>query len=247
MTRPPLPEPGARWALFLDFDGTLVPIVARPADVRWRPGPASRLRRLTARLNGALAVVSGRSIDNLRVILGMDTLYMAGLHGLEWSGSSDATADTPAPDAEIAGIAERIHAWARLHPGIEVEDKRLSVAVHYRRAPHLCSVVRETLAGLADEVGPRFTLQAGKMVLEIRLAGADKGTVIAQIMQREPFVDRLPVFIGDDLTDEAGFEQVNASGGISIKVGAGVTCARFRLSSVTDVWQWLKAVEDRLE
>lgn len=245
--RPPLPAATEHWALFLDFDGTLVPIAARPRDVRWRPQPAAQLQSLAARLDGALAVISGRSVADLGRILQTNSLLMAGVHGLELRDWDGRRVRAPSPDPEIASIVGGLQAWARFHPGVEVEDKGLSVAVHYRRAPHLCGVVRETLAQLASEVGPRFVLQPGKLVLEIRIAGADKGSVIAEIMQTPPFDTRTPVYLGDDATDEAGFAQVNRLGGLSVKVGTGSSCAHYRLRSVADVWLWLRALDRALE
>jgi len=243
----PLPARLERWAVFLDFDGTLVPIAARPIAVRWRPLLGEHLIRLQHHLDGALAVVSGRAAHDVARIIAPVNVVIAGLHGLEWRDIDGHLMRHRPDDAVLTGVAANLQMVADLHPGLEIEEKGLGIAVHYRRAPHLANFVRETLARLTQNLGSDYELQTGKMVLEIKLAGRNKGTVITECMAMAPFQGRTPVFVGDDDTDEIGFECVNSMGGVSIKVGGGQTCARRRARSVSDVWRWIRAVNQRLE
>ncbi|MGD9600678.1 MAG: trehalose-phosphatase [Gammaproteobacteria bacterium] len=245
--QPPLPAPGDRWALFLDFDGTLVPIAARPSAVRWRPLLGAQLRRLERALDGALAVVSGRSIEDLGRIIAPTSVMLAGLHGLEQIDAQGNHVRSAPAEPLPANIGDRLRALTGPRPGLELEEKGPSVAVHYRHAPHLAGQVRSELDRIVGELGPHWMLQTGKMVVELRPAGRDKGTVIGEFLEGAPFHGRTPVYVGDDDTDEAAFAVVNARGGISVKVGSGATCARWRLRSVSQVWWWLKAITQRLE
>ena len=245
--QPPLPAPGERWALFLDFDGTLVPIAARPSAVRWRPLLGAQLQRLERALEGALAVVSGRAIEDLARIIAPTCVTLAGLHGLE---QLDARGNHVrcAPAVPLpATVGAQLRALAAPRPGLEIEEKGPSIAVHYRHAPHLAEKVRSELDRIVRDLGPDWMLQTGKMVVELRPAGRDKGTVIDEFLQCAPFRGRNPVYVGDDDTDEAAFAVVNARAGISVKVGSGATSAHWRLRSVSQVWWWLRALTQRLE
>jgi len=126
------------------------------------------------------------------------------------------------------------------HPALVLEDKGMNLALHYRSAPELGATVRETLGRLVDELGGDFELQSGKMVMEIKPSGKDKGTAIAEFLAEAPFRGRLPVFIGDDLTDEFGFELINRVGGCSVKVGEGSSAAHWRLPNADAVRAWLR-------
>ncbi|RPH44860.1 MAG: trehalose-phosphatase, partial [Lysobacterales bacterium] len=133
--------------------------------------------------------------------------------------------------------------FVQRHPGLLLEDKGHSLAVHFRRAPYLSADVYGVLRLVREDLGRRFTLQAAKCVFEIRPAGRSKGTSIAEFMTQRPFSRRTPIFVGDDLTDEEGFAVVNALGGVSIRVGApSMTIAHHRLRNVSEVIQWLERV-----
>lgn len=241
-SQPPVPSPAERWALFVDFDGTLVPIASTPARVRWRPLLGEQLGRIQQRLDGAVAIISGRPTEDIARIIAPQRFAMAGLHGMERCNPQGGVlrASTAAP--ALAQVRAALALMARAHPGLAIEDKGASIAVHYRLAPHLSTLVRARLTELEATLGPSWVLQSGKMVLEIRPAGGDKGTAIAEFMEEAPFRGRRPVFIGDDDTDESGFARVNALQGISVKVGGGPTCAGWRLRSVAQVGRWLHAV-----
>ena len=232
---PPLVD--ARCALFLDVDGTLLHIAERPQDVRVDDGLIAEIGRLHARLEGALALISGRSVRELDALLAPLVLPLAGQHGGERRDARGMlhTYAAPAPPAAAQQLAD----FTAAHPGLIFEDKGASLALHYRLVPALEERVRAEMQGLAAALGPAVQLLEGKMVFELKSTGVDKGVAIAQFMSEAPFRGRLPVFAGDDVTDEYGFAEVNRMGGCSVKVGAGETCARVRLPDVNAVQRWL--------
>lgn len=228
-------------ALFVDVDGTLLEIAPTPHAVRVEPELTALLRSLLLATSGALALVSGRSIAELDALFLPLTLPAAGLHGFERRGASGSYECRPLPAAPALERARRaLLELADQHPGLLVEDKRFSLAMHYRRAPHLGSVVVRAMTAIAAGVRPEFELQMGKMVAELRPAGSTKGAAVAEFMTEHPYRDRLPIYIGDDLTDESAFEWVNGVGGLSIAVNvSGATAARARLPDVAAVRAWL--------
>jgi trehalose 6-phosphate phosphatase len=141
----------------------------------------------------------------------------------------------------LSELRTRAQGWCAMHPGLTLEDKGLSIALHYRTAPELGTVAERLVHDAIGDGNENFHIQTGKMVFEIKPNGPDKGRAIEEFMAESPFVGRLPVFIGDDVTDEHGFDAVNARGGVSIKVGDGATSARGRLAGVADVHRWLRS------
>ncbi len=228
-------------ALFLDVDGTLLEIAATPRSVRVDPSLNELLRALLLGTGGALALVSGRSIAEMDALFLPLTLSAAGLHGFERrsaSGSYDCRRLPAAPALEKA--RDRMLQLANQHAGLLVEDKRFALALHYRRAPQLESVVAGAMTEIAASVRPEFELQMGKMVAELRPAGSTKGAAVAEFMGEHPFRGRYPIYIGDDLTDESAFEWINGAGGLSIAVNVGgATAAKERLPNVSAVRAWL--------
>ena len=226
-------------AVFLDFDGTLVEIAPTPDSIAIPPGLVPLLRRLVDRFDGAVALVSGRQIADLDRWLAPLTLPAAGLHGLE-RRLPDGTLERTATPPWIAGLVPEMARFARAHPGVHLEDKLLSLSLHYRGAPEAAVAVRQFIDACAAQLDREAAVQLGKMVVELRPAGRDKGTAIAAFMAAAPFQGRRPVFVGDDLTDEHGFEAVNRLGGLSIRVGPpGETEAKLALPSVAAVLEWL--------
>lgn len=221
-------------ALFLDFDGTLVEIAPSPDSVKVDRRLPSALNVVRLRLGGALALVSGRPISFLDAMMQPFSFDAAGLHGaqIRVGGSVREQADTPVAMREATRALIR---FANSHVGIIVEDKDLSVALHWRLAPHLHDEALDLMRRLAISMGPTVRLQEGKAVAEIVPASASKGGAISSLMQVEGYAGRLPVFIGDDITDEAGFAAVNAMGGLSVRIGAGETIAGCRLDSPTEL------------
>jgi len=238
--RPPPPALARDCALFLDIDGTLAELAQTPDAVRVDEAVAQALPRLARELGGALALVTGRAITSADLLFPGLNLAMAGQHGCERRDAAGAI-HLHAPRKETyARLCKLFRALAKRHPELLIEDKGAAIALHYRAVPQLASHVHRTLRkSIREAVG--YELQAGKMLLEVRPEGRDKGAAIDDFMAETPFAGRLPVFVGDDLTDEHGFATVERLGGWTIKVGAGRTMARYRLPSVAAVTHWLKA------
>lgn len=234
--RPPPAE--AQWAFFLDVDGTLIDIAASPGAARVDDALLGLVARLHHACGGALALISGRSLADLDQRLGSVRIPLAGQHGLERRDATGRLHTHATPPGAKRGLRQRLDALVAKHPGLLLEDKGLSLALHYRQAPQLAAWLHRLLNGwLKDAEG--LQLQKGKRVLEIKPAGFDKGSAIAEFMAEAPFHGRRPVFIGDDVTDEHGFERVNLIAGLTVKVGAGKTVARHRLPDVAAVRAWL--------
>lgn len=213
-------------ALFLDFDGTMVDIASEPHAVHVPEPLLATLRALNAWLGGAIAVVSGRPIDQIDAFLSPLKLPVAGVHGAERRGADGQLVFLSTHPLEQVERTARI--LAARHGGLLVEPKRGSVALHYRQAPELEELVLEKMQAAVD-ASPGLTLLRGKMVAEAKPGGASKGRAIEDFLREPPFAGRVPVFIGDDVTDEAGFAAVQRQGGIGIKVGEGPTGASRRL------------------
>jgi trehalose 6-phosphate phosphatase len=233
------PASSLNWAYFLDVDGTLIDIADTPDAVHVDTALLELIARLHRASGGAVALVSGRMISDLQSRLGMPQLPLAGLHGLERRDSTGRLWIHAAPPAAKCAIKEALAPVLARHPGLLLEDKGLTLALHYRRAPQLAAYVHQIMGRLATLAGEGLELQRGKRVVEIKPAGIDKGTAVAEYLAEPPFKGRRAVFIGDDLNDEHGFAEVNRLEGISIKVGKGASCARFRLPDVAAVRQWL--------
>jgi trehalose 6-phosphate phosphatase len=238
LKRPPRLPPGGTLAIFVDLDGTLVDIADTPAQIAIDSALRELLARLRDACGGALALVSGRGIADLDAHLAPLQLPLAGQHGLERRDGAGRMHLMPGHE-RLQPVKQSLVEVLRRHPEILVEDKGLSLAVHYRRKPRLASWLHRMLRALIAATPGEFVLQRGKRVIELRLAGADKGAAIAAFCAEPPFRGRRPVFVGDDATDEHGFAMVNAARGISVKVGAGATVASHRLPDVASVLSWL--------
>lgn len=231
-----LPSITANTALFLDFDGTLADLAPEPGAVRVEQGLISTLAALYEILGGALAIVSGRRLVDLDHFLTPLRLPAAFEHGSQLRRASGEIIRLATPD--LAQALDAAQALARRHPGLLVEPKVASVALHYRHAPELEPLCREVLA---QAVGRSRDLEliSGKCVLEIKQAGIDKGRAIEIFMGEAPFAHRQPVFAGDDVTDEAGFAAVQRLHGVAVKVGAGPSVAQFSCASPQALRAWL--------
>jgi trehalose 6-phosphate phosphatase len=236
-----LPAANAAWAYFLDVDGTLLEIADRPSAVRVDLELLDLIGNLSCSSGGALALISGRSISDLEEMLGARRLPLAGQHGLERRDATGRLWIHAAPPAAKCSFKEALAPVLSRHPGLLLEDKGLTLALHYRQAPHLAAYAHRLMGQLILAADGVLELQKGKRVIEIKPAGIDKGTAVAEYLSESPFRGRLPVFIGDDLNDEHGFAEVNRMGGLSIKVGPGRTCATHRLPGVAAVRHWLQA------
>ncbi len=241
-----LPPPAPGWAVFLDVDGTLIEIAERPAAVRVEPRMIGVLAALVRVTDGAVALVSGRPVEFLDKLFAPLVLPAAGLHGLERRDAAGHWAVRAGRHADIYRFSAAFAKFVAAHPGTEIEDKGLTIALHYRRAPEAGPAARALADRLAAEGDGAFRVQQGKMVAELRPEGPDKGAVVTAFMAEPPFAGRLPVFVGDDVTDEAGFAEVNRRGGHSVRVGApsGPTAARWQVPTVAALAEWLAAVAE---
>lgn len=226
-------------AFFFDFDGTLVELAPTPDGVVVPPAVVDSLAQLRQLTRGAVAVVSGRGIDSIDAFLGMPDLPIAGLHGAERRDASGDTVRLGFNDERLLRMERVLAELVNAHPGTLLEIKGAALALHFRNAPLADAVAREATQRLVDEHPDAYVLQPGKMVYEIKPKNVDKGRAVAAFLDEPPFAGRLPVFAGDDLTDEKAFAVVNARGGLSIKVGAGDTSARTRVDSVGAFAGWL--------
>ncbi len=190
---------------------------------------------------GAVALVSGRSLSDLEPRLGALRLPMAGQHGLERRDAAGHLWMHAAPPSAMQAIRDALAPVLARHTGLLLEDKGLTLALHYRQAPHLAAYALRLMQRFAVNVDAGLEIQRGKCVAEIKPAGINKGTAVAAYLAEPPFRGRRPVFVGDDLNDEHGFAAVNRLDGISIKVGNGPSCARYRLRDVAAVRHWLGA------
>lgn len=235
----PKPLPIAAAALFLDLDGTLAPIAARPQDVRPDPRRTSLVHRLSQAMNGRLAVVSGRMLIDVDRILEGRVTAVAAVHGLV-RREPDGTVHEAEPHPDLAYAAEQLREFAARDSGLLVEEKGLSVALHYRLARTQADAASACARQIAAETG--LTVQSGDMVEELRTPGPTKGDSVRAFLDHPPFRGATPVFLGDDATDEHGFEAVEAAGGYGVLVGPPrETLARFRLPGVDEVLDWLEA------
>ncbi|GIX31744.1 MAG: trehalose 6-phosphate phosphatase [Porticoccaceae bacterium] len=234
MDRPPPELDLDRVAFFLDFDGTLVDIAPTPDAVVVPPALPELLAALREASGGALAVVSGRSLAALDRLLGLP-LDAAGLHGAEWRLRGERFVAPPGP--ALAEARAHLAEIARRH-GLLLEDKGAGAALHFRDRPELEGLIdRELQARLAGLPGLR--LVRGKCVREVLPAGVDKGAAVARFLAQPPFAGRLPVYAGDDLTDEDAFAVLAERGGLTIKVGEGASRAARRLASPAELRAWL--------
>lgn len=236
--RPPPPLLDDACALFLDVDGTLLEFEFHPDLVGLPLGALDTLGLLSDRLDGALALVSGRPLSELDTLFSPRLFPAAGLHGQQFRGVVD-----PQPvrsgDA-LAALRQEAHLLAERHPGVLVEDKGANLALHWRVAPQAA----ESVTRLAESHLPQlqgYRLQPGDHVIELVPADVDKGRALHTLMSEAPFKGRTPVFVGDDLTDEFGFAAAHAAGGWSVLVGAREpTQAHYRLDNPTAVHDWLR-------
>ena len=228
-------------AVFLDFDGTLADIAPAPGQVKVERGLPQLLDRVSARLGGAIAVVSGRPLVDLARLLYPFEGPAAGIHGLE-RRTARGEIIRPEPDATIGGARSLLAGFVAATPGVVLEDKGLALSLHFRCRPEQASACLRTAREAARLSRNRLVVMQGKMVVELHPRAAGKGRAIARFLEEEPFKGRRPVFAGDDCTDEDGFAVVNRLGGVSIRVGSGGdTAALFQFSGVPAVMAWLSA------
>src|SRR5947209_4696866 len=246
-----VPVPGAlvphlnECALLLDIDGTLLDFAPTPREVGVPPGLAKTLNRLLERTSGALALVSGRSLNDIDLIFAPSEFPAVGGHGAEMrlSGEGEAVAaHAPPLDKDLK---KRLAAIAQLSPGILLEDKGYSLALHYRLAPHAERAIYEAVSLIrADLPNAPIEVLPGKSVCEIKHSGFTKATGVRELMTHEPFRGRRPVFIGDDVTDETVFAIMPDLGGQAFSVGRRAHGVAGHFDEPRDVREWLAHLLD---
>ncbi|MBO0141061.1 trehalose-phosphatase [Agrobacterium sp. Ap1] len=207
-----------RWALFLDIDGTLIDLAATPDGIVVPPNLPTTLHTISKKLGGALALVTGRALPYADRLFEPYRFPIAGLHGAE-RRMSDGLIERVTATPEFEVLKERLATEAAGLDGVLIEDKGAAIGAHYRQAPQLQAQLEALMERAAIDAGSDFILQRGKMVIELRPARASKGEAVRHFLSEPCFEGRLPVAIGDDLTDEAMFATANALGGLSIRIG----------------------------
>jgi trehalose 6-phosphate phosphatase len=241
MKQPHSPPPSLDWCLFLDVDGTLIELTETPFDTRASDELKVVLKEVAERLGGALALVSGRSVEYLDALFAPLRLPSAGLHGVERRKATGVMHGASFTDTLLDRARTVLKEFVQVRPGTLLEDKGRTVAVHYRMAPHFEPEVREAVTDIAAALGPNYHVQAGSMMLEIKPRGFNKGSAVQAFMKEPPFSGRRPVYVGDDLTDLDGFRVVDTLGGVSIAVGGRVQ-GQYGLDDPAAVREWLKGI-----
>lgn len=242
---PAAPElPAAQWALFLDVDGTLLELAATPEAVQIPAGLPALLQQLHRHLHGALALISGRAIVTLDQLFTPLQLPAAGLHGFERRDAAGTVQRADIDTAAVAQLRSAVQALAATLPGVLLEDKGCTFALHYRQAPDYRQRLGAAVAALAHGAG--FDLLAGHCVYELKPPGVHKGSALDAFLAEAPFAGRRPVFLGDDSTDEFALAAARGAGGIAIQVGGRRSeAAQFALTDPAAVRAWLQRWEQR--
>ena len=225
-------------ALFLDVDGTLIDIAATPESVVVPESLKLSLTRLRQSLDGALAVISGRTLSAIDELFAPVKFAAASAHGAEVRARPDGEVERCAP---ILGVAERaaLASVAKLDPRLRVEDKVYTVAIHYRLAPELEDTVIAAVEADVGKLQENLRILRGKAVVEVKPRGFNKGTGLCELMKDAPFAGRRPIFFGDDVTDQDAMAALPQFGGLGISVGQRLVGATREVSCSAEVRRWL--------
>jgi trehalose 6-phosphate phosphatase len=240
-----LPPFARNWAFFLDIDGTLLEIAETPGQVHADRADHQLVSAVHEASGGATALISGRTLMVIDELFHPLRIPAAGLHGIERRDAAGGVHRPPYPFEALQTAAATLRDFAASHEGLVLENKGYSLALHYRLAPQLEQSAHLRVLDVARTLGDWVEVQGGKMVAELKPAGRNKGIAIDEFMREAPFAGRVPVFIGDDLTDEHGFQVVNKLGGHSIKVGPEATAATWRIKDPRGVRAWLREWVER--
>ena len=235
------PAPG-EFSLFFDVDGTLIDIAPHPDDVVVSPALVLDLRSALSRFGGAVALISGRTVGNLDLLFAPLRMPASGVHGAEFRFEPDGMIET-------LGLGLPTAVWEQLMvllaglPGVLVENKTYSFAVHYRATPHLRGDLEATLAGfIASHADLGLKLMPGHYVFELKPPAINKGAAISRFLEVPEFRGRRPIFLGDDVTDQAGFDMVLAHGGFAYSVGAPASGVSGHFANPATVREWLSSI-----
>lgn len=226
------------WCIFLDVDGTLLEFAETPDEVAVEAELVAVLERLSRAVDGALALVSGRPITALDRLFAPLRLPSAGVHGLERRNAQGTFTDGPVDWLPLATARHALQEFVERHPALVLEDKGVALALHWRRDPALEAAVQALLMSLLERMGPEFELLPGASVLELKPSAHDKGSAVDAFLLEPPFAGRVPLFIGDDVTDADAFRAVERHGGWAIGVGPRPSTA-LRLEDPRAVRRWL--------
>jgi trehalose 6-phosphate phosphatase len=244
----PLPQADARWALLFDVDGCIVETQRRAADVRIPESLLVTLKALKTELGGALAVISGRTLEQLDNLFAPLQLPSAGLHGIERRAADGHKHMAPLPNKAASDAVHR--QCYRLLPRfseLNIEDKGSAIVLRYKSAPQLGTTIAAALGEILAPYADTFELQPGDGEVEVKPVSSDNGSALRAFMRETPFVARMPVFLGHDLADESAFLAANALGGISIGVGIERdTWANFHLTDPAAARVWLAQMQQTL-
>jgi len=231
-------------ALFLDVDGTLLEFAPQPDSVIVPDRLRNLVPELTRATGGALALVSGRTIAQLDALFRPMVLACSGLHGLERRDVLGVMHRPVINDEKLGRARSFLAAMVQVNPGLLLENKHSTLALHYRQAPQLGPIARRLVSQALEILGSNYCVLEGKMVFELKPDGFSKSTAIAAFMREPPFVRRSPIFVGDDRTDEAGLAYVENLGGLAIHVGPAHadSGATWRLPNVAAVLDWLESL-----
>jgi trehalose 6-phosphate phosphatase len=233
-----VPLPTTAWCLFLDVDGTLLELADHPGAVFVDPELKELLARLRSAANGAVALVSGRTIADLDRLFSDPTLLVAGMHGCERRDANGELHVAPVALGQLSEVRAGLQRLAARHPGLLLEDKGAALALHFLQARELEHELRAEVSLLVAPLVPHFTLLDGHAVLEVKPAAHTKDSAVSAYMEEAPFRGRQPIFIGDDQTDYGGFAAVRRFDGLAVAVGSRVK-AEWWLPGPAAVRQWL--------
>lgn len=243
---PALKDP-SRVALFLDLDGTVLDIAQAPAEVTTPPDLTPALRRLQAKLDGAVAILTGRKIADVDRLLAPLRLPAAGVHGSEFRLDPDGDIEIGSSTVPAA-LVDAVEDFVSSIPGLLVEHKDISIAVHYRAVPQMASELQAELRRLLDRHANQLVLSHGRRVFELVPEGASKGTALARLMQNRRFRERIPVVIGDDMSDEAALAVAAELGGLGLKVrGEHFASGETHFGGPSEVRNWLRDLAETLD
>ncbi len=238
---PPLPRDDA--ALFLDIDGTLIDIARVPGAVKVPADLPAMLGRLSRRFGGALAIVSGRCLEDIDQLFRPFRFPAAGIHGAERRDALGRLHYAGLTSDDLAPARAELRRFAARHPALLLEDKGRSLALHFRRAPELEPAVREALEQARVRLPLAAHLQPGHFVIELKSDAASKRGAIEDFLREPPFAGRVPVYLGDDLTDLDALTYVQSAGGLGIYVGPEPQPGLGWLPRPAAVLEWLRSFD----